>query len=175
MHCFVLHIWPLNTQTLNHLFWYIWNLLLLFNSESEVTQLCPTLWDPMECSLPVSSIHGIFPGKNTGVGCHFLLQGISPTQGSNWGLLTFQIDALQSEPPGKFLLFNITLLVSIHVSVYICNYLILTVYRTPLPEHRSMYLPILWSLRIDWSVWFFVCFFLVITISVNTSFNVCLV
>ena len=28
-----------------------------------------------------------FPGKNTGVGCHFLLQGIFPTQGSNSGLL----------------------------------------------------------------------------------------
>ena len=27
------------------------------------------------------------PGKNTGVGCHFLLQGIFPTQGSNLGLL----------------------------------------------------------------------------------------
>ena len=28
-----------------------------------------------------------FPGKSTGVGCHFLLQGIFPTQGSNPGLL----------------------------------------------------------------------------------------
>ena len=28
-----------------------------------------------------------FPGKNSGVGCHFLLQGIFPTQGSNSGLL----------------------------------------------------------------------------------------
>ena len=28
-----------------------------------------------------------FPGKNTGVGCHFLLQGIFPTRGSNLGLL----------------------------------------------------------------------------------------
>ena len=28
-----------------------------------------------------------FPGKNTGVGCHFLLQGIFLTQGSNSGLL----------------------------------------------------------------------------------------
>ena len=36
-------------------------------------------WDPMDCSPPGSSIHGIFPGKNTGVGCHFLLQGIFPT------------------------------------------------------------------------------------------------
>ena len=31
-----------------------------------------------------------FPGKNTGVGCHFLLQGIFPTQGSNPGLLDWQ-------------------------------------------------------------------------------------
>ena len=30
------------------------------------------------------------PGKNTGVGCHFLLQGIFPTQGSNPGLLHFR-------------------------------------------------------------------------------------
>ena len=29
-------------------------------SESEVTQSCPTLRDPMDCSLPGSSIHGIF-------------------------------------------------------------------------------------------------------------------
>ena len=28
--------------------------------ESEVTQLCPTLSDPMDCSLPGSSVHGIF-------------------------------------------------------------------------------------------------------------------
>ena len=28
--------------------------------ESEVAQSCPTLWDPMDCSLPASSAHGIF-------------------------------------------------------------------------------------------------------------------
>ena len=54
-------------------------------SESEVTQSCPTLGDHMDCSLPGSSIHGISPGKNTWVGCHFLLQEIIPTQGSNPG------------------------------------------------------------------------------------------
>ena len=43
-------------------------------SESEVTQLCPTLQDPMDCSPPGSSILGIFPGKSTGVGCHRLLR-----------------------------------------------------------------------------------------------------
>ena len=31
----------------------------LFKKESEVTQLCPTLCDPMDCSLPGSSVHGI--------------------------------------------------------------------------------------------------------------------
>ena len=38
-----------------------------------------------------------FPGKNTGVGCHFLLQGIFPTQGSNphlLRLLNWQADSL---------------------------------------------------------------------------------
>ena len=34
-----------------------------------VAQLCPTLCDLMDCSLPGSSVHGDSPGKNTGVGC----------------------------------------------------------------------------------------------------------
>ena len=32
-------------------------------SENEVTQLCPTLSDPMDCSLPGSSVHGIFEAR----------------------------------------------------------------------------------------------------------------
>ena len=48
-------------------------------------QLCPTLCDPVDYSLPDSSVHGDSPGKNTEVGCHALLQGICPTQGSNQG------------------------------------------------------------------------------------------
>ena len=51
-----------------------------------VTQLCLILWDPLDCSPPGSSVHGDSPGKNTGLGCHALLQGIFPTQGSNPGL-----------------------------------------------------------------------------------------
>ena len=50
-----------------------------------VAQSCPTLCDPKDCSLPDSSVHGDSPGKNSGVGCHALLQGIFPTQGSNPG------------------------------------------------------------------------------------------
>ena len=38
--------------------------------------------DPLDYSPPDSSEHGIFPCKNTGVGCHALLQVIFPTQGS---------------------------------------------------------------------------------------------
>ena len=52
-----------------------------------VAQTYPTLCNPMDCSLPGSSVHGDSPGKDTGVGCHALLQGIFPTQGSNPGLL----------------------------------------------------------------------------------------
>ena len=37
---------------------------------------------PMGCSPAGSSVRGMSPGKNTGVSCHFLLQGIFPTQGS---------------------------------------------------------------------------------------------
>ena len=51
-----------------------------------VVQSCPTLCEPMGYSPPGSSVHGDSPGKNTGVGCHALLQGIFPTQGSNPGL-----------------------------------------------------------------------------------------
>ena len=49
--------------------------------KSEVAQSCLTLCDPMDYN-PQN-----FPGKSTGVGCHFLLQGIFLTQGSNSGLL----------------------------------------------------------------------------------------
>ena len=35
-----------------------------------------------------------FPGKNTGAGCHFLLQGIFLTQGSNLRFLHWQADSL---------------------------------------------------------------------------------
>ena len=51
-----------------------------------VIQSRPALCDPMDCSLPGSSVHGDSPGKNTVVGCHALFQGIFPTQGSNPGL-----------------------------------------------------------------------------------------
>ena len=52
-----------------------------------VTQSCLTLCDPIGYSPPGIFLHGASPDKNTGVGCHALLQGIFPTQGSNPRLL----------------------------------------------------------------------------------------
>ena len=50
-------------------------------------QSCLTLFGPTDCSLPGSFVPEIFPGKNIGVGCHFLLQRIFPTQRWNPHLL----------------------------------------------------------------------------------------
>ena len=52
-----------------------------------VAQSCLTPYDPMDCSPSGSSVHGDSPGKNTGVGCHALLQRIFSIQGLNPGLL----------------------------------------------------------------------------------------
>ena len=56
-------------------------------SESEAAQLCLILCNSMGYRPPGSSIHGIFPDKNTGVGCHFLLQGSSRPRG--WTHVSF--------------------------------------------------------------------------------------
>ena len=48
-----------------------------------VAQSCVTFCDSMDCSPPGSCVHGDSPGKNTGMGCHALLQGIFPIQRSN--------------------------------------------------------------------------------------------
>ena len=41
-----------------------------------IAQSCPVVCDPMDCSLPGSSVHGILQANNTGVGSHSLLQGV---------------------------------------------------------------------------------------------------
>ena len=72
--------WFLSSKT------YCWMWYVLFGVLCWVTQSCRTLFNPMDCSPPGSPVHGDSPGKNTWVGCHALLQGIFPTQGSNAGL-----------------------------------------------------------------------------------------
>ena len=51
-----------------------------------VAQSCLTLCDPMDCNPPGSSVPGDSLGKNPGLSCHALLQGIFPPQGSSPGL-----------------------------------------------------------------------------------------
>ena len=71
--------------------------LLLFNGlvvfNSSVT--------PMDCGPPGCSLQGILQAKNTRLGCHALLQGMVPTQGSKRHLLHWQVDSLPLSPQGS--------------------------------------------------------------------------
>ena len=65
-----------------------------------VAQLC--LCDPIDCSsLGSLVLSGDSPGKNTGVGCHSLLQGIFLTQGIEPTSPVLAGKFFTSEPPGK--------------------------------------------------------------------------
>ena len=67
-------------------------------------QLCLTLCNPMDQGARRLLCLWDSPGKNTGVGCHALLQGIFPTQGSNprlLHLLHWQAGSLPLAPPRK--------------------------------------------------------------------------
>ena len=82
-----------------------------------ITQSCPTLCDPLDLQRPRILCPWDFSGKNTGVGCCFLLQGIFPTQGSNLSLLCllhWQADSLPIKPLGK------------HIYTYIYIYIYMT-------------------------------------------------
>ena len=83
-HALIQGIFPTQVSHIAGGFFTVWA-----TSESEVL-VKSALCDPMDCSLPGSSVHGDPPGKNTGVDCHALLQGIFPTQGLNPGLLHFR-------------------------------------------------------------------------------------
>ena len=61
-------------------------LVLMLTLVVEYVCACSVVSDslqPHDWSPPASSVNGLSHGKNTGVGCHFLLQGLFPTQGSN--------------------------------------------------------------------------------------------
>ena len=66
-------------------------------SESEVAQSCPTLSDPMDCSPPGSSIHGIFQARVLEWGATaFSLEAL--WEGSIPGLLPWQLSFLDLQP-----------------------------------------------------------------------------
>ena len=68
-----------------------------------VAHSCPTLCNPMDCSLSGSSVHEDSPGKNTGVGCRSLLQENLPNPGFKPTSHALQADSLPSELPGKLM------------------------------------------------------------------------
>ena len=72
-----------------------------------VAQLCLTLCGPSGTAACQASLSMEFSFKNIGAGCHFLLQGIFLSQGSNPYLLHWQADSLTTEQPGQpFRLYN---------------------------------------------------------------------
>ena len=68
------------------------------NRHAQLLQLCLTPCDPVDCSPPSLLCPWDFSGKDTGVGCHFVLQGMFLAQGLSPAL---QVDSLLTEPPEK--------------------------------------------------------------------------
>ena len=66
-----------------------------------VTQLCPTLCDPMNCGPPGSSVRGDSSGKEYWSGLLGLSPGDLPNPGIEPRSPALQMDSLPSEPPGK--------------------------------------------------------------------------
>ena len=103
-------------------FWLCWvfvavcRLSLVVVSASEVAQSYLTLCDPMDCSLPGSSIHGIFKARVLEWGAISFSRGIFPTRSP-----TLQADALPSELPGKLVVVERGLLSSCSVRASHCG------------------------------------------------------
>ena len=78
----------------------VWDLKNCEVKWNEVAQSCLTLCDPVDCSLPGSSIHGIFQAwVLEWVAIYFSRESF---QLRDWTQVpTMQADALPSEPPGK--------------------------------------------------------------------------
>ena len=73
--------------------------------EREVAQSCPTLCDPVDCSLPGFSIHGILQARIWS-GLPFPSPGDLPNPEIEPGSPTLEADALTSEPPGNLVVVN---------------------------------------------------------------------
>ena len=80
----------INRYTSLYMCLYLHAYLYICSAVLSHSQSCLTLWDPLDCSSPGSSVPEDSPGKNIEVGCHFLLQGIFPTQVCNPGLLYYR-------------------------------------------------------------------------------------
>ena len=93
---FALLQWLLMPGSCQGLFVSFWILVLKVKSLSRVQLFATPRTVAYQVLGPWDS-----PGKSTGVGCHFLLQGNLPDPGIELRSPTLQADALTSEPPGK--------------------------------------------------------------------------
>ena len=94
-----------------------------------------TLCNFMDCSPPGSFVHEDSPSKNTGVGCHAILQGIFLTQGLNLSLLCllhWQMGSLPLAPTGK------------HIYIYMYIYMYIYIY-----THTHTYIHIYHKKRME--------------------------
>ena len=66
-----------------------------------VAQLCPTLFNPMDYSLPDTSVRGDSPGKNTRVGCHALLLAAAAAAAKSLQLCPTLCDPIDGSPSGS--------------------------------------------------------------------------
>ena len=89
--------------------------LVTFLCFCSVTQSCPALCDPVDCSPPGSLSTGFFREEHW-AGCHALLQGIFPTQGSKLCLLHWQADSLPLSQQG-----SLTFSLCIHTRIHQMN------------------------------------------------------
>jgi len=86
-----LFFWELNKSlaglgSVQNVHWDIWPMThyIICVLQAKSFKSCPTLYNPVDCSPSGSSVQQEgFSGKNTGVACHALLQGIFPAQGLN--------------------------------------------------------------------------------------------
>ena len=103
--------------------------------------MCNSSWPHGLYSLPGSFVHGNSPGKNIGMGCHFLLQGIFPTQGLNPHLLHWQADSLPLSHLGSpFGLFIIDKKIFLLIEVGITEFPVRHSYRSTETFWRTVYI-----------------------------------
>ena len=100
----------------------------------------------MDCSLPSTSVLGDSPGKNTEVGCHALLQGIFPTQGSNPGLLHCRQILYQLSHQGSLVYLN-KYLKTVKTNQSIETLKINSIILVSLPLSRERKIPISWQVH----------------------------
>ena len=75
-------------------------MFILGGTESEIAQSCATLCDPMDCTPPDSSVHGILQARYWS-GQLLPSPGDLPNPGIEPGSPALQADSLLSESPGK--------------------------------------------------------------------------